>query len=330
LLDIFAQTNQNIFIHLSRVNHSEGMRKNMAAQERKVWRNGKMILWEKATVHLMSHSLTRGSAVFEVLAVYPTSRGPAAFRLPEHCDRLFRSAELLGMEIVQSKEEIIQAVVKTVRVNRISQGFVKIVGYYSEETFSISVSNPRLELSIFAISAEEFRKHATSSISVCLSRWRKLHPETVPVEAKVAANYLNGMLARQDAQRRGFDLGVMLDTHGFLAESSVESVFIVKDGVLMTPPLGLILSSISRRSVLEAAPTAGIKVAERPIRRQEVLEADELFTSSTSRRVMPISRIEDRVLKEAPGPVTRKLLTLIDAICNGKEKRYKHWLQPIK
>jgi branched-chain amino acid aminotransferase len=138
------------------------------------------------------------------------------------------------------------------------------------------------------------------------------------------------MLARQDAQRRGFDLGVMLDTHGFLAESSVESVFIVKQGVLMTPPLGLILSSISRRSILEAAPTAGIRVAERPIHRQEILEADELFTSSTSRRVMPASLIEDKDLKEAPGPVTRKLMTLMDAICSGKEKRFEHWLQPIK
>jgi branched-chain amino acid aminotransferase len=150
------------------------------------------------------------------------------------------------------------------------------------------------------------------------------------VEAKVAANYLNGMLARQDAKRRGFDLGVMLDSHGFLAESSVESVFIVKDGVLLTPPLGLILSSISRRSILEAAPTAGIKVVERPIRRQEILEADELFTSSTTCRVMPASRIEDRVLRKAPGPVSGKLRTLMKAVCSGKEDRFKHWLHPIK
>ena len=298
--------------------------------ERKVWRNGKMIPWEEATVHLMSHSLTRGSAIFEVLGVYSTPQGPAAFRLPDHVDRLFRSAELLGMELVQSKKEVLQAAVETARANRIPAGFIKIVGYYSEETFTISVSDPRLDLTIFAIPPDEFRKHGAPTIKVCLSRWRKLHPETVPVEAKVAANYLNGMLARQDAQRRGFDLGLMLDTHGFLAESSVESVFIVKDGVLMTPPLGLILSSITRRSVLEAAPAAGIQTLERPIRREEVLQADEIFTSSTSRRVMPASCIEDRILKEAPGPVTRKLLTLMDAVCTGKEERYKHWLHPIR
>ncbi len=299
-------------------------------QERKVWRNGKMIPWEEATVHLMSHSLTRGSAIFEVLGFYSTPRGPAAFRLPDHVDRLFRSADLLGMKLVQSKEEVLQAAVGTAKANRIPAGFMKIVGYYSEETFSISVSDPRLDLTIFAIPPDEFRKHGSPTIKVCLSRWRKLHPETVPVEAKVAANYLNGMLARQDAQRRGFDLGLMLDTHGFLAESSVESVFIVKDGILMTPPLGLILSSITRRSVLEAAPAAGIQILERPIRRQEVLQADEIFTSSTSRRVMPVSHIEDRVLGEAPGPVTRKLAALMEAICSGKEDRFRQWLHPIQ
>jgi len=298
--------------------------------ERKVWRNGKMIPWEEATVHLMSHSLTRGSAIFEVLGFYSTSQGPAAFRLRDHVDRLFRSAELLGMELVQSKEEVLRAVVKTVQVNGTREGFVKIVGYYSEETFTASVSDPRLDLTVFVIPPDGFGKHGPPAIQVCLSRWRKLHPETVPVEAKVAAHYLNGMLARQDAQRRGFDLGVMLDTHGFLAESSVESVFIVKDGVLLAPPLGSILSSISRRSILEAAPAFGVKTAERPIRREEILTADEIFTSSTPHRVLPVSRMEDRTLGEVPGPVSRQISAFMDSIITGEDKRFSHWLYPME
>lgn len=302
----------------------------MTAKKRKVWRNGRMIPWQEATVHLMSHSLSRGSAIFEVLAVYSTSRGPAAFRLPEHVDRLFRSAELLGMELIPSKEEVLRAVVKTVQGNRIREGYVKIVGYYSEETFTVSVSDPRLDLAIFAFPPDEFGIHGSPAIKVCLSRWRKLHPETVPVEAKVAAHYLNGMLARQDAQRRGFDLGVMLDTHGFLAEGSVESVFIVKDGILMAPPLGLILASISRRSILEAAPAIGVKIEERPIRREEILTADEIFTSSTPHRVMPVSRIEDRTLGEVPGPVSRQISALMDSIITGQDKRFLDWLYSTK
>jgi branched-chain amino acid aminotransferase len=298
--------------------------------ERKVWRNGKMIPWEEATVHLMSHSLARGSAIFEILAFYSTSRGTAVFRLPEHVDRLFRSAELLGMELVPSKEGVLRAVVETIQVNGIREGFVKIVGYYSEETFTVTVSDPRLDLTIFAFPPDHFGNQGPPAIKVCLSRWRKLHPETVPVEAKVAAHYLNGMLARQDAQRRGFDLGVMLDTQGFLAEGSVESVFVVKDGVLMAPPLGLILSSISRRSILEAAPAIGVKIAERPIRREEILTADEIFTASTPHRVMPVSRIEERTLGEVPGPVSRQISTLMDSITTGQDQRFLHWLYPME
>lgn len=298
--------------------------------ERKVWRNGKMIPWEEATVHLMSHSLARGSAIFEILAFYSTSRGTAVFRLPEHVDRLFRSAELLGMELVPSKEGVLRAVVETIQVNGIREGFVKIVGYYSEETFTVMVSDPRLDLTIFAFPPDHFGNQSPPAIKVCLSRWRKLHPETVPVEAKVAAHYLNGMLARQDAQRRGFDLGVMLDTQGFLAEGSVESVFVVKDGVLMAPPLGLILSSISRRSILEAAPAIGVKIAERPIRREEILTADEIFTASTPHRVMPVSRIEERTLGKVPGPVSRQISTLMDSITTGQDQRFLHWLYPME
>jgi branched-chain amino acid aminotransferase len=138
------------------------------------------------------------------------------------------------------------------------------------------------------------------------------------------------MLARQDAQRRGFDLGVMLDTMGFLAEGSVESVFIVKDRVVMTPPLGLVLSSISRRSILEAGPFKGIKVAERPITKEEILTADEIFISSTSRRVWPVHRIEDRSMGEVPGPVSSKLSAIMDSILAGRDERFRHWLYPIR
>lgn len=301
------------------------------SREKKVWRNGKIIPWEEATVHLMSHSLTRGSAIFEVLAVTSTPEGPAAFRLPEHCDRLIRSAGLLGMELAQSKEEILRAVVETVKANGIPQGFVKIVGFYGEETFTVFVSNSRLDLAVFAVTPEEYKsKYSASGISVCLSRWRKLHPETVHVEAKVAANYLNSMLARQDAFARGFDLGIMLDAVGRLAEGSVESVFMVKNGEVLTPPLGMILSSISRRSILEAGPAMGVKIAERPISREEILRADEIFTSSTSRRVTPVYRIEDRILGEVPGPVSARISSFMDAVIAGKEERFRHWLYPIK
>ncbi len=301
-------------------------------REKIVWRNGRLIPWKEATVHVMSHSLTRGSAIFEVLAVYSTPGGPAAFRLGDHCDRMSRSAELLGMQLIQSKEEMMRGVAETVKANRVLQGVVKIVGLYSQETFKVTPPpDSKLEVCIFAVTEEEYRGETPpSSISICLSRWRKLHAETVPVEAKAAANYLNGMLSRQDAKQRGFDMAVMLDTNGFLAEGSTESVFIVKNGTLMTPPLGLILSSISRRSILEAGPLAGIKVMEKPIGKEEILRADEIFMSSTSRRVVPVHRIEDRNMGEVPGPVTSQLSTFMNKVLAGRDERFREWFYPIR
>jgi len=270
----------------------------------------------ESTVHLMSHSLTGDQRYlrFSRSIQPPGTRG---LPLARTCGPAVRSAELLGMQLVQSKKEILRAVVKTVKVNRIAR-VRKDRRLLQRETFFVSVSDPRLDLCIFAIPADTVRKHTSSSISVCLSRWRKLHPETVPVEAKVAANYLNGMLAARMPSAAVSILGVMLDSHGFLAESSVESVFIVKDGVLLTPPW---VDPVQHLPTVDlgSRPTAGIKVVERPIRRQEILEADELFTSSTTCRVMPASRIEDRVLRKAPGPVSRKLRTLMNAVCSGKE-----------
>ncbi len=299
--------------------------------ERKVWLNGELIPWDEANVHIMSHAFSRGSAIFEVLGVHQTASGPAAFRLAEHLERLFNTAELLGMKLAQSAEEIQRAVGETVEANRIGQGFVKIVAYYGEEAFATLVPDANLDLAVFAIPlTADLGLDVTRPISACVCKWRKLHPRTVPVEAKACANYLNGMLARQEALRRGFDIGLMLDTHGFLAEGSIEAVFMVKDGVLVTPPLGRILPSISRRSVLEAARASGQETMEKAIRPEELLAADEIFTSATPFKVLPVGRIEDRVLEDAPGPVTSRMAELMNTICGGTDERFKDWLHPLQ
>jgi branched-chain amino acid aminotransferase len=148
------------------------------------------------------------------------------------------------------------------------------------------------------------------------------------VGAKACANYLNGYLARKDAVSRGFDIGILLGTDGFLAEGSTESVFIVKDGVLMTPPLGRVLSSITRLSILEAVPEIGLTVAERPITVDEALAADELFVVHTGTKIEPISRFEDRDL-ETPGPVTSQVMHLMDDIMQFRNERFMSWFQPL-
>lgn len=299
------------------------------SSERKVWLNGEFVPWEKATVPLLSHGFSRGSAIFEVFGIHEGPDGLFAFRMDEHLKRLMKSAELLEMEIAYSTEEIIDAVTETVRANDIGRGLVKILAYWGEEAIIKLVLESKLDVAIFAVpDSEELGMDNTNPISACLSKWRKIHPETVPVAAKSCSNYLNGYLARKDANNRGFDIGLMVGTDGFLAEGSIESVFLVKDGVLKTPPLGRVLSSITRKSILQAAPMNGIPTSEDSILPGELFTADEIFTSHSGVKVSPVARFEDRNL-QAPGPITKQVMELMNNILNMSDDRFNDWFHAL-
>jgi branched-chain amino acid aminotransferase len=297
--------------------------------ESKVWLNGNLIPWAEATVPLLSHGFSRGSAFFEVFGIHVGPEGPMAFRMDQHLKRLMGSAKLLEMELAYSAEEIIAAVKTTVAANNFGRGLIKMMAYWGEEAIINLVLDSKLDLAVFNIpKSDELQLDQTSAISACVSKWRKIHPETVPVAAKACSNYLNGYLVRKDANNRGFDVGIALDTDGFLAEGSIESVFIVKDGNLRTPPLGRILSSITRMSILEAVDKVGIHAQEGPISAEELSEADELFTCHTGIKVEPINRFENREFK-TPGPVTRQVMDLMNNIIEFKDKRFMDWFQPL-
>ncbi|MBW1696826.1 MAG: aminotransferase class IV [Deltaproteobacteria bacterium] len=299
------------------------------SNERKVWLNGELIPWQQATVPLLSHGFSRGSAIFEVFGTHVSPNGVMAFRMDEHLKRLERSARLLGMELAYSTDTIVQGVIETVRANNLGRGLIKILAYWGEEAIIQLVLDSKLDVAIFAIpDSEELGLDRAKPISACLSKWRKIHPETVPVGAKACSNYLNGYLARRDAYERGYDVGILLGTDGFLAEGSIESVFIVQGGVLKTPPLGRILSGITRLSVLQASQAVGIPVSEEPILREDLFEAEEIFTTHSGIKVSPVARFEDREL-EAPGPITRQLMELMDDITNFRDDRFQHWFQPL-
>ena len=295
----------------------------------KVWLNGNLISEGDAKVPLLSHGFSRASAIFEVFRVHAGPEGPMAFRMDEHLKRLMKSAELLGMETAYSVEEIEEAIKTTVKVNGVGRGLIKILSYWGEVAVTKLVLDSKLDLAIFATpEARELELDISEPISVCLSKWRKLHPETVPVEAKASANYLNAYLARRDAYERGFDAGIMLNTEGFLAEGSRESVFMVKEKLLQVPPLGSVLSSITRASILEAVPMLGVICRERNISSDELYKADEIFTARTSMKVAPVSRFENKHL-EAPGPITRKVMRLMDDIIHFRDDRFLDWFQPL-
>ena len=303
-------------------------------KDRIVYVKGEFVPWENATVHIMSHSFGRGSAIFEVISLHRTAAGPAVFRLEAHIDRLFRSAQLLDMELPLSKADLFEAVAETVRRNGLQQGVIKLICFYPE--FALEILPPRRELSvsIFAIDPEQDLDGLgipfETGTTAYLSNWRKLDPRTVPVEAKAAANYLNGMVARAEAKKNGFGHAVMLDTEGFIAEGGTESVFLVKDNCLMTAATGTVLKSITRMSILEAAAEAGIECLEDKLKPDLLFEAQEMFVSCTPFKVLPVNQINDHKFENAPGPLTRKIAGLLDAIAGGHDDRFKEWLYMVK
>ena len=298
--------------------------------ERTVFINGNFIPWNQATIHIMSHSFARASAIFEVISIHDTKPGPAVFRLDEHVERFARSASLLNFNLPFSKEKLHQAVMETIGRNTITQGYIKIVGYLSKVAFGIVPPDNTLDIFICIVDPiKDLDGSPTifeNCCTACLSKWKKLDPQTVPIEAKVSANYLNGMMAKQEAAKRGFDEAIMLDTQGFLAESSISSVFFVKDGRLMTASLGTVLESISRKSILEIAKTLNIDSFVGRLPSELLQEADEIFLSGTILKVYPVKKIEDRQLGNAPGPIAKRLNDTITSILCGGEDRFKHWV----
>jgi len=299
-------------------------------KDRKMYVNGRLVKWEDATVHLMSHSFCRGSGIFEVMSLHKTEKGRAVFRLDAHLDRLERTADLLGMDLPMDREGFTEAIFHTVRANNVENGYVKLICYYGKVAVHVMPNQEKMDTCIAVIDPEtdmeDEKAHADQPLTIALCKIRKLHPETIPIEAKAAANYLNGMLSRTEAARKGADVGIMLDTQGFLAEGSTESIFIVKDGILYTPAAGTVLKSISRKSILEIAPVLGIEMVEKRLSPEILFEADEIFLSSTGGRAQPVRKVDDHVLPEAPGPVCQRLMEAFEDIAMDRDSRFSHWL----
>jgi branched-chain amino acid aminotransferase len=302
-------------------------------KENLVYLNGEFRSWNEANVHIMSHSFGRGSAIFEVIGFHETEAGPAVFRLDEHVSRFRKSAMLLEMESPLTDGELHEAVLQTVKHSGLKSGFIKMFGFYPEISFAILPTQKNIQVAVFVFSTGETlgerQESANGSVTACVSRWRRLDPETVPIEAKVAANYVNGMVARMESRKKGFDYAVQLDTQGFIAEGGAESIFLVRDGSLLTPSLGTVLHSITRKSLLEIAEVMGIKTFTGRLSQRLLDEADEIFFSGTSTKLLPVRQVEARIMSGAPGPVTRSISARMGAITAGRDERFRGWLFPL-
>lgn len=306
---------------------------------KKYWHNGKFYDWSDAHVHPMVHALHYGSSVFEGIRAYPTERGPAIFRLPEHIDRFFHSAGVAKMEVPYSRAEITEAIKQTVRINGLQSAYIRPLLFYSYGNLGLVPKYCPVEL---IIGTWEWGAYlgdkAANGVSVFLLPWRRVHFSQLDMSAKLGGVYIQSTICGIEARARGYDEAVFLNLEGNIAEGPGENIFIWKDGVLKTnDKTESILEGITRTSLLEIARDDGLKTIVGPIRKEELLTADEVFFSGTAVEVVAITEVFDAseahqegkkyiIGSGTPGPVTTRLKTLYMDAVRGKLKPYEKWL----
>ena len=292
-----------------------------------IWVDGKFVEWGRATVHVLSHSLQRGSTVFESLNCRETDKGPAIFRLDAHVDRFVESARLTKMQIPFSREELVEATTETVKRSGCTRCCIRPLAYYAGEELQVVPKQSAVQVIIAVAPPLE----PPDAVRAKVSSVRKLHPDTAPVAAKVAGNYLSSMLAKREAIEDGFDDAILLDSLGNVAECPTESLFIVKDGAVKTPPLGTVLAGITRDSVIQVAADIGCQVAETTISVDELHHADEIFLTCTSGGAVPIVQLDGREVGNGQvGETTLSLGTAYLNAATGKNPKYEHWLTYVR
>jgi branched-chain amino acid aminotransferase len=309
------------------------------SHERRIWIDGTLVPWADATVHVLSHSLQRGSLVFDYLSVHRTPRGVAVFRLPEHVERFLASCALVGLPIGLGAAEIQAAVGETVRANPGARS-VKVCAYLPSIEVEVVPMDDRVSVAVAAYDPTEDivkRKPRPAPHRPELRLWiekqcRNRRHDIVPPQAKVAANYLSSMTAKLRARKAGYDEIVLVDEEGHLGEGPTTNVFLLDAlGELRTPALERVLPGVTRRSVIELAKHDGVPVHEGAIEPAELLEAAEVFLTATSAGLWPVVQVDERRIGDGrPGPVTRRLREHFERVVSGRDPAFEHWLHVVE
>ena len=299
----------------------------------KIWMNGKLVPFKDAKVHVLTHALHYSTAVFEGIRCYNTPNGSAIFRLPEHVDRLFNSAKLYGMKIRYTKKQIIDAIIKTVKASGLKECYIRPIAYCGYGTMGLTPTLNKIDVSIscWEWKMGESKAGKFSGAKCKISEWIRIDSRSQPMQSKCAANYSNAALARVEALKNGYDEAIMLNYSGKVAEGSAENIFIVKNGMIKTPPLDAdILNGITRDSVIQLIRSDGIKLIEKNIKVNELLKADEVFMTGTAAQVKSVTKIDRTSIgKGKPGIITKTLQKSFMDIVMGKDQRFISWLRYI-
>jgi branched-chain amino acid aminotransferase len=301
----------------------------MADRDGVIWMDGKMVPWRDARTHVLTHTLHYGMGVFEGVRAYEAEGGTAIFRLEDHTRRLFNSARILGMKIPYSAGEISAAQLAAVRENGLETAYIRPMCFYGAEGMGLRADNLEVHVIVAAWTWGSYlgEENMTRGIRVRTSSYNRHHVNVTMCKAKANGNYMNSMLALQEAIACGYDEAMLLDTEGYVAEGSGENIFLVHDGALYTPDLTSALDGITRRTILSLADEEGLKVIEKRITRDEVYIADEAFFTGTAAEVTPIREVDNRPIGEGVrGPITQRLQALYFDVVKGRHPKHRGWL----
>jgi branched-chain amino acid aminotransferase len=299
----------------------------------KIWHNGRLIHWDEAKIHVLSHVVSYGSSVFEGVRCSETQNGPAVFRIKEHTRRLLDSAKIYRIPVPFSLEQLVDAQVELVRVNKLRSCYLRPIILRGYGGIGVLPSNNPTEV---FLACWEWGKYLgeealAEGVDVCVSSWNRIAPNTLPALAKAGANYMNSQLIRMEAQVNGFAEGIALDSNGTISEGSGENIFVIRDGRILTPPLSSsVLPGITRDTVLTLAADLGIEVVQTPIPRELLYIADEVFFTGTAAEVTPIRSVDRITIGSGRrGPVTEKLQRAFFDLVEGKSPDQHGWLTPV-
>ncbi len=298
-----------------------------------VWMDGELVPWEDATVHVLSHGLHYGSGVFEGIRAYATARGPAIFRLTDHMLRLAASAKAYRIPLRWTAEQFATAARELVRANGLAACYLRPIVFYGTGSIGLNPRGAEVRAAIIAFewSAYLGDEGLDKGVRVRVSTWRRIDHQSFIPDAKGAGQYMNSVIAKQEALAGGYDEALMLNTAGFVAEGTGENVFLVQEGVVRTPSAASgILTGITRSSVMSLLADAGSPVVEAQILRSDLYRAEEAFFTGTAAEVTPIREIDDRAVGTGkPGPMTRQVQEMFAAAVRGETAAYQHWLELV-
>lgn len=296
----------------------------------KIWLDGKMVPWDEAKVHVLTHTLHYGLGVFEGIRAYEGKKGTAVFRLKEHIRRLFNSAHILMMKIPYSQEQVMEACREVLRINKLKHGYIRPIAFIGDGEMGLhAVDNPiRVSIAAWPWGTYLGEEGLKKGIRAKVSSFSRHHINATLNKAKACANYVNSILAKREALKAGYDESVLLDTDGYVAEATGENIFIVKEGIVKTTPAGAsILDGITRDSVMTIFRDLKIEVLEQKFTRDEMYLADEVFLTGTAAEITPIREIDDRPIGTGkPGPFTKEAQEIFFSIVKGENPKYKGWL----